>query len=214
MHMWVGSQYCTRQQLQWQHQYSLSLPATSTTLYKRSLWCSFPASPTIHDTCVPICLEQSSCKSCCLSDWRYELLSSKYLAYSSVSSCNGSASSPQYTTCISPMMSSLDLPLLRLVIVAQSLQAFYEAQFFQLLVYFCRKVTDTSVSKCRKEGSIGRKLANTGNKWAMACWGPCWGACSGLRSLSESVNLRWAHAHRAAPYTGGRLRAGCGTRDD
>jgi hypothetical protein len=62
------------------------------------------------------------------------------------------------------MMSSLDLPLLRLVIVAQSLQAFYEAQFFQLLVYFCRKVTDTSVSKCRKEGSIGRKLANTGNK--------------------------------------------------
>jgi len=59
------------------------------------------------------------------------LLSSNYLAYNSVSSCNGSASSPQYTTCISPMMPSLDLPLLRLVIVAQSLQAFYEAQLFQ-----------------------------------------------------------------------------------
>ena len=59
-----------------------------------------------------------------LPDSRYELQSThacNHLAYSSVSSCNGSASSPQYTTCISPMMASLDLPLLRLVIVAQSL---------------------------------------------------------------------------------------------
>ena len=112
-----------------------------------------------------------------LPDSRYELLSHvcNHLAYSSVSSCSGSASSPQivieYTTCISPMMPSLDLALLRLVIIAQSVSNHNSASVLWSTtlaiasLYFCRKVTDTSVSNCRVEGSIGWLTPETDEQW-------------------------------------------------